>query len=138
MRVTVTAGLMALFTLGYQAEKDAIPLSSRTPAATKQRAMSATVFLGRSARSYGVGNYRDAIEAARHALRCQPGMAEAWNNIAASYAALRMWDDAIAAAQEAIRLKPDFELAKNNLAWAANEKARQSEVTPANPASVPR
>jgi tetratricopeptide (TPR) repeat protein len=49
-------------------------------------------------------------------------MAEAWNNIAADYEAMRRWDDAIAAAQKAIALKPDFQLARNNLAWSVAQK----------------
>jgi len=68
------------------------------------------------------GKYDDSIAAAHHALKIDPGMAEAWNNIAADYEAMRRWDDAIAAAQKAIALKPDFQLARNNLAWSVAQK----------------
>jgi uncharacterized protein (TIGR02996 family) len=68
------------------------------------------------------GKYDESIAAARHALQIDPGMAEAWNNIAANYESLHRWDDAIAAARKAIALKPGFQLAKNNLAWSISQK----------------
>ena len=63
------------------------------------------------------------IAAAKAALAILPTSAEAWNNIAAAYEDLHMWDEAINAAQQALRLKPDFQLARNNLAWSESQKA---------------
>ncbi len=78
--------------------------------------------LNLSLRLNQAGQYAASIAAARQALRLRPGYAEAWNNVAAGYAAMKEWDAAIAAARQAIRLKPDFQLAKNNLAWAEAQK----------------
>ena len=58
------------------------------------------------------------------AIRLKPDYAEGYNNLAAGYEDLQMWDEAIAAAEQAIRLKPDFQLARNNLAWALQQKAK--------------
>ena len=68
------------------------------------------------------GKLEESIVASRAALRLDPNMAEAWNNIAADYEGLHRWDQAIAAAEKAIALKPDFQLAKNNLAWSLSQK----------------
>ncbi|MGO9231168.1 MAG: tetratricopeptide repeat protein [Bryobacteraceae bacterium] len=84
-------------------------------------------WLNASLQDYQAGQYEKSIQDARAALRLRPGYAEAYNNIAAGYAAMKKWDQAIQAAQTAIRLKPDFQLAKNNLAWARSEIARQSK-----------
>lgn len=75
---------------------------------------------------YRAGRYMDCVQAAREAARLRPGYAEAFNNIAAGYNALEMWDDGIAAAAEAVRLKPDWDLARNNLAHARHQKALRS------------
>ena len=75
--------------------------------------------------------FRESLEAARRALSLKPDYAAAYNNVAAAYAGLAMWDDAIVAAEEAIRLEPDFQLAKNNLAWAQAEKAKAAASKPA-------
>jgi tetratricopeptide (TPR) repeat protein len=83
---------------------------------------SAADYLNESLTLNQAGKYDESIAAARHALQIDPGMAEAWNNIAADYEAMHRWDDAIAAAQKAIALKPDFQLAKNNLAWSIAQK----------------
>lgn len=72
------------------------------------------------------GRYRESIAAARAALKLRPDYAEAWNNIAAGYQSLGIWDEAIAAAQQAVRLKPDFQLAKNNLVWSLEQKRKQT------------
>ena len=70
------------------------------------------------------GKYDASIAAARAALALRPNFAEAWNNIAAGYAAKRKWDQAIDAARRAVALKPDFQLAKNNLAWSLSQKEK--------------
>jgi tetratricopeptide (TPR) repeat protein len=79
---------------------------------------SAESYVGDSYRDFQAGRFADSVTAARAALRLRPDYALAWNNIAAAYIALNLWDDAIRAAEESIRLDPDLELARNNLAWA--------------------
>ncbi|MBM3785657.1 MAG: hypothetical protein FJW30_14930 [Acidobacteria bacterium] len=80
-------------------------------------------FIELSLAHFRSGRYLDCVEAARQALRLRPDYAEAYNNIAAGYNALRMWDEGIRAAQTAVRLKPDWELARNNLNHALAQKA---------------
>ena len=80
-----------------------------------------------SLRHFRADRWRECIAAAREALTLKPDMAEAYNNIAAGYAALGQWDEAIAAARQALRLKPDFPLAKNNLAWALDQQKKERE-----------
>lgn len=79
-------------------------------------------WLSASVRDNRAGKYEESIQDARSALKLRPSYAEAWNNIAANYAAMHQWDDAIAAAKKALEINPNFQLAKNNLAWAISEK----------------
>jgi tetratricopeptide (TPR) repeat protein len=79
--------------------------------------------INRSLASYQAGRYQESIDAAREALKANANSAEAYNNIAAGFAAMGKWDEAIPNAQQAIKLKPDFQLAKNNLAWALRGKS---------------
>ena len=62
--------------------------------------------------------------AARKALALKPDYAEAYNNIAAAYESMGMWDEAVDAAVQAVTLKPDFQLAKNNLQYSLEQKAK--------------
>ena len=82
----------------------------------------AQAFLDRSYEACQKRQSQDCIAAAKEAIRLKPDFAEAYNNIAAAYEDLGMWDEAITAAKEAVRLKPDFQLAKNNLAWSESQK----------------
>ena len=84
------------------------------------------IFLYASLRDYQARDYQGCIDAARQALHADPQYAEAYNNIAAAYAAMGRWDQAIDAAQRALRIRPDFQLAQNNLAWAQSEKRRDA------------
>jgi len=68
--------------------------------------------------------HKECIAASEEALKLKPDFAEAYNNIAAGYEGLEMWDQAIAAARKAIQLKPDFQLARNNLAWSESQKRK--------------
>ena len=79
---------------------------------------SAEIYLGNSYRYYQLGRYADSIDAARAALKQRKDYAAAWNNIAASYNAMGLFEDGERAAEEAVRLQPGDELAQNNLAWA--------------------
>jgi len=90
-------------------------------AAAEQRAKSAPTpenYLSLSLQLHRNQRYEDSITACRAALKLRPDYAEAFNNIAAAYEALEMWNEAIGAAREALRLKPGFQLAQNNLNWS--------------------
>ena len=96
-----------------------VGISAQTPSPAVPAKPSAEVDLGNSYRYYQLGRYADSIEAARAALKQRRDYAPAWNNIAAGYIGLGLWDDAITAAEMSLRLQPkDNELAQNNLAWA--------------------
>jgi dolichol-phosphate mannosyltransferase len=85
-------------------------------------ALTATQWLNLSRTLYQQGKYLETIGAAQTALRLKPDFAEAYNNIGAAYAALRVWDAAIQADQLAVQLDPGMQLARNNLAWAIAQK----------------
>lgn len=89
-------------------------------------AAAAEDWLAASLTAYRAAQYETCIQDARNALHLRPDYAEAYNNIAAGYAAMGKWDDAIAAARKALVLKPDFPLAKNNLVWSEQQKSRQA------------
>jgi tetratricopeptide (TPR) repeat protein len=82
-------------------------------------------YLELSLAHFQAGRYMDCVRSAQEAVKMRPNYAEAYNNIAAGYNALKMWDEGIKAASEAVRLKPDWELARNNLAHAIRQKAAQ-------------
>jgi dolichol-phosphate mannosyltransferase len=83
----------------------------------------ATQWLNLSRTLYQEGKYLETIGAAQTALRVKPDYPEAYNNMGAAYAAMRMWDAAIDADQHAVQLEPGMQLARNNLAWALSQKA---------------
>jgi tetratricopeptide (TPR) repeat protein len=91
-----------------------------TPANTPEE------LINRSLELYRQHDFPGSILAAKAALAMRPGMAEAWNNIAASEAELKHWNAAVDAAQKAVSLNPNLQLAKNNLAWALTEQAKAS------------
>jgi tetratricopeptide (TPR) repeat protein len=70
--------------------------------------------------------FPESIAAAQEALKLRPDYAEAYNNIAAAYEEMHMWDRAIEEAQKALKIKPDFQLARNNLAWSLQQKQKES------------
>jgi dolichol-phosphate mannosyltransferase len=84
--------------------------------------LTATQWLNLSRAYYLDGKYLEAIGAAQTALHLKPDFAEAYNNIGAAYAAMRLWDPAIQADQQAVQLQPTMQLARNNLAWALTQK----------------
>ena len=94
--------------------------------------------LDRSFEQYKAGKFAESIVTAREALKLDPNSELAYNNIAAAYGSMQMWDEAIPNAKEALRIQPDFVLAQNNLAWFTNAKrsAAASPSTPASPAAV--
>jgi uncharacterized protein (TIGR02996 family) len=71
---------------------------------------------------YKQGLYAEAIESSRKALVANPNSAEAYNNIAASYGAMKQWAPAMENARHALQINPDLQIAKNNLAWFAQQQ----------------
>jgi protein O-mannosyl-transferase len=92
-----------------------------------RRAPTPESLLEQSDRYYRTGDYTACIAAAREAIALKPDFPEAYNNIAAGYNSLRMWDQGIQAAAEAVRLNPNYQLARNNLLWAMAQK-RQAKA----------
>jgi tetratricopeptide (TPR) repeat protein len=81
--------------------------------------------LGRSVQLCKRGAYAECVAAARAAVQQNPGSAEAWNNAAAGYAGLQLWDEAIRSAHQALKLRPNFPLAQNNLNWSTAQRAQK-------------
>lgn len=69
---------------------------------------------------YQNGMYSDCIDANKKAIAMEPNSAAAWNNIAASYGALYMWQEEIDACNHALKLDSAFALALNNLKFATS------------------
>ena len=84
--------------------------------------LTAAQWLNLSRAYYLDGKYLETIGAAQTALHLKPDLAEAYNNIGAAYAAMRLWDPAIQADQQAVQLEPGLQLARNNLAWAVTQR----------------
>ena len=101
------------------ASKRAAPMA----AARNYPAFNAEQWVNLSRALYSEGKYLESIGAAQTALHLKPDYAEAYNNIGAAYAAIRLWDPAIRADQQAVRLQPGLQLARNNLAWALQQKS---------------
>ncbi len=86
----------------------------------------ADFYLQQSLDQYQAANYQQAIVAAEQALKLDPKMAAAYNNISVSYTKLGMWDKAIQNALKALEIQPDYQLAQNNLTWALKSKGEAS------------
>ena len=69
-----------------------------------------------------MGRFDAAIDTAHHAVLLDPSSADGYNNLAAGYAAVGMWDEAIDSALTALQIRQDYPLARNNLAWALEQK----------------
>jgi len=82
--------------------------------------------IGVSQQKYNAKQFQECIDAANQALKLQPGMAEAYNNIAVCNIELGKYDVAIENARLALRSKPDYQLAKGNLKWAQMKKTDAS------------
>jgi tetratricopeptide (TPR) repeat protein len=91
-------------------------------ARAEQTAKTPAQLLDLSLRYHQSRRYLESIRIAQAALKLQPDFPEAYNNLAAAFEELGLWDQAIQAATRAIELKPDFTLARNNLAWSLSQK----------------
>ncbi len=109
--------------LHYKMVLEASERASQAVAAKTTEAGTPEAFVELSLAHFRAGRYMDCVRAAEKALALRPKYAEAYNNIAAGYNALKMWDKGIAAAQQAIQLRPEWDLPRNNLAHAMREKA---------------
>jgi tetratricopeptide (TPR) repeat protein len=63
------------------------------------------------------GRHLEAALVYRQALRLDPTVAEAANNLGWSLAKLGLYQEAVPALEHALRVQPDFALARNNLSW---------------------
>jgi tetratricopeptide (TPR) repeat protein len=75
------------------------------------------------------GRYLDCMSASKKAIELRPDFAEAYNNLAAAYLSLKMWDEGIQAAQKALALKPGYTDAQGNLDWAMAHRPKQSNAS---------
>ena len=91
----------------------------------------AAFWLNASLAEYGRAQWGDSIQSARRALLLDPHSAEAYNNLAAAYAAERDWPQAAAYARKALALKPELAIAQNNLRWI-NSQQGLAPTLPAN------
>jgi tetratricopeptide (TPR) repeat protein len=108
------------WSLSQKAKKEKLELApTRVPIAQTPEN-----YLNISLQQYQNHDYAACIQAAREALKLKPDYAEAYNNIAAAYQAMGMWDEAIQAALQALKIKPDFQLARNNLQYSLEQKRR--------------
>ena len=82
-------------------------------------------YVNLSLQYYNEGCYLECIWANQEAIRLQPNNALAYNNICASYNAMKDWPDAIKAAKNALAIDSTFQMAKNNLNWAVSQAALQ-------------
>ena len=114
------------FQLARNNLNQALELKAKGIVPQNPSAPTADSYLNSSLRNYRAGFMRECIDDARAALKLKPGLAVAYNNIAACSNELGKPDDAIAAAAEAMRLQPDFQLAQNNLRVAQELKAKQN------------
>jgi cytochrome c-type biogenesis protein CcmH/NrfG len=67
---------------------------------------------------YESGEYQQAIEAYKHAVKLNPEYADANYNLGMAYSSLGQYKEAIEAYKRAIRIKPDYEAAYYNLGHA--------------------
>lgn len=109
--------------LHFKMVLEASERASQAVAAKTSEAGTPEAFVELSLAHFRAGRYMECVRAAEKALALRPNYAEAYNNIAAGYNALKMWDKGIAAATQAIQLRPEWDLPRNNLAHAMREKA---------------
>ena len=110
---TSPLGLAKLYRHLPPAQRKVITQTEVLPTADK-----ANDLLNQSLISYNQGDYNECIRLNKQAIEIKPDMADAWNNICASYNSMKMWKEAKSACNQAIKIRPDYQLAKNNLNWA--------------------
>jgi tetratricopeptide (TPR) repeat protein len=73
------------------------------------------------------GQFKEAIEALKNAIRITPDFAEAYNNLGIAYGKADFIKEAIEALKNAIRIKPDYAQAYNNLGIAYSKSDLHKE-----------
>jgi tetratricopeptide (TPR) repeat protein len=88
---------------------------------------SAEVLVNLSYVAERAGQFDQAVQAAKMALKLEPELVEAWNNLGIAYRGQHHLGAAIDAFESGIRCRSDFPLAKFNLAttWMLDEKYEQ-------------
>jgi Flp pilus assembly protein TadD len=134
--VVAIAGAFVGFPMARQLRRDATAFE-RTSPEHALLAIRANQYVDLSYQAYRLGRLDDAIKAANQAVSLGPDSADGYNNLAASYASLGMWDAAIDNALHALRIRPDYPLARSNLEWARREKANASAQRAGQSANTP-
>jgi tetratricopeptide (TPR) repeat protein len=87
------------------------------------------VLLNRSLEAAQAGRFNECVDNARGAVKGNPQLAQAYNNLGFCAGKLEHWDEAIRSLQRAIRIDPNFTLAKNNLAAIQRQKLEADQKT---------
>ncbi|GEP60722.1 O-linked N-acetylglucosamine transferase, SPINDLY family protein [Reyranella soli] len=104
-------------------------LAGKAPSSTKTDQVRAT--LGQAARLHQAGRLQQAVTFYEQALALDPGIPEAFSNLALALKALGRTDDAIARCEQALKLKPDAPEILLNLGMLLREKRRSKEAATA-------
>jgi protein O-GlcNAc transferase len=104
-------------------------LAGKAPSSTKTDQVRAT--LGEAARLHQAGRLQQAVTFYEQALALDPGIPEAFSNLALALKALGRTDDAIARCEQALKLKPDAPEILLNLGMLLREKRRSKEAATA-------
>jgi tetratricopeptide (TPR) repeat protein len=122
--VPVCVLVLVAYPMARQLRRDSRP-PERLDGDRALRSIRVQQFSEVSSKLYSANRYREAILAASQALALDPNDAEAHVQVAASSAALSLWDQAIESARQALRVQPESSQAQKILSWAL--QARQKE-----------
>jgi tetratricopeptide (TPR) repeat protein len=120
----------------FPADSAALRYAAMAAGSHSEAPKSAADYLNLSLSRHMAGRYRESIQAAQQAIVLRPDFPEAYNNMAAAYEALQLWDQAIAAARQALKIRPGFQLAQNNLTWSEQQKSKAVQVQPVRHAAL--
>ncbi len=108
------------------------PLIWRAARPSEDAGQAAATQLSLSLQYAQAEKFQECVDAARQALKLQPDMPEAYNNLGWCTARLGNFDEAIQNFREALKVKAGFASAMANLNWAQGEKDKS-----ARPAGAP-
>lgn len=103
------------------------PTDEVANAALRPAVQTAAYWINESLTEYRQSQYLLAIASARHALTIHPCSAAAYNNIGASYGAMRKWKLAIMNERLALHCDPQLTIARNNLVLFLEKKTPGGE-----------
>src|SRR5579884_2208613 len=116
----LSLGLVILTLLAY-------PLARRTGFIHPQdQTPSVQTLVAASFQLFQAGRYADAISISLEALKRDPNSADAYNNLAISYAATKQWDLALQNVEAAERINPNYPLTRNNMAWIVEQRRKNA------------